>query len=78
MITKRINNLGLPYHGLVVNNQLQISNDQKIEYPGLSTGDTQLVTIPNYPSLSRTSEQKIFDKLMALTGETMPLFQIII
>jgi len=42
-VIKKIIKLGTPYHGLVVNNRLDLDDKKSIPYLGISTGDTQLV-----------------------------------
>lgn len=58
--------LGNPYHGLVTDGVLLLPNGQKISYPHLTSGDTQLVAIPNYPSVNRMVEQQKVDELHGL------------
>lgn len=65
LLTK-IEMFGFPFHGLATDGSLLLSNEQKISYPRLATGDTQLVAIPNYPLVKRTPEQEIFDRLHGL------------
>jgi hypothetical protein len=54
--------LGHPYHGLVQDGQLTLSNNQHISYPGLTNGDTQLIAIPGYPTPVRTVEEQVRDR----------------
>ncbi len=53
---------GHPYHGLVTNGTLTLPNNNQISYPGITNGDTQLVAVPNLPSVTRTPEQQASDQ----------------
>lgn len=61
-----IKSFGIPYHGLVTDSELQLPNNQKISYSLLTSGDTQLVAIPNCPTVYRTPEQQAFDRAHGL------------
>lgn len=61
-----IRSFGLAYHGLVADGELQLPNGHKMPYPRLKSGDTQLVAIPNYPTVNRTTQQQAFDRLHGL------------
>ncbi len=61
-----IKSFGIPYHGLVTDSELQLPNNQKISYPLLTSGDTQLIAIPNHPTVYRTPEQQTFDRVNGL------------
>jgi hypothetical protein len=59
----KTNLFGLPYHGLVTNGTLTLPNNEQLTYPGITNGDTQLVAVPNLPSVTRTLEQKASDQI---------------
>jgi hypothetical protein len=42
-----ITNIGLPYHGLIDEGILPLINGHKLAYPGITNGDTQLLSVPN-------------------------------
>lgn len=55
-------NIGLPYHGLVEEGSLTLFNGHKLTYPGITNGDTQLVSIPN----SSATPHKILNQAKGL------------
>ncbi len=46
----KIESIGNPYHGLVFDGVLTLFNGHSLTYPGITNGDTQLVSIPNLSS----------------------------